>query len=213
VQNDRLYSEKVSKRGYGFRVQVPKEQFLRRDHSIDLYKARRTVVSEISNIIGEVRDYNGGMISKQNELLSNVKELLKGTEKYNDLLLENFFYSLNPVIMRTVLEAEALKKLFRMLLSSIADGFYNEENYSMQIRAEPNFVYVMIGAEDRRVEGEVKRVIDQMKLSSTSLAISCVNVYNTPYFGCIYRSDDPFKQRQFCVAIQHAVEACEQQKT
>ncbi|MFQ5729614.1 MAG: hypothetical protein ACE5GN_04575, partial [Waddliaceae bacterium] len=204
--------KKYRKEATVFRIQVPKEQFLRRDHSIDLYKARRTVASEISNIVGEVRDYNGGMISKQNELLCNVKDLLKGMEKYNDLLLENFFYSLNPVIMRTVLEPEALKKLFVMLLSSISEGFYNEERYSMKIRAEPNFVYVMIGAEDCRVEGEVKRAIDRMKLSSTALATSCVNVYNTPYFGYIYRSDDPLKQRQFCVVIQHAVEACEHQK-
>ncbi len=189
------------------RLKLSKDQFLRRDHSIDLYKARQVVVSEVSRVIGEVRDYNGGMISKQNELLSNVKELLKDCVNYNDVLFENFFYSLNPVIMRTVLEPDALKTLFLMLLESISDGFFNEESYAMKVRAEPNFVFVMIASEDRKVEGEVQKAIKPLKLSDSSLAISCVSVYDIPYIGYIFRSNDPLKQRKFCVAIQQAVES------
>ncbi|NGX42904.1 MAG: hypothetical protein K940chlam7_01192 [Chlamydiae bacterium] len=191
-----------------FRVKVPKEQFLRRDHSIDLYKARQIVVSEISRVVGEIRDYNGGMISKQNELLCSVRRLLGDTKNSDDLLLENFFYSLNPVIMRSVLEPEALRKLFEMLLDSISDGFSSDENYGMSIRAEPNFVYVMITAEDRKVEGEIKRTLEKLKLPSTALATSRVNVYTIPCLGYIYRCDDPLKQRQFCISIHHAVESC-----
>ena len=56
-----------------FRVKLPKEGFLRRDHTIDLYKARQTVVGELSLVVGEFRDFNGGMITKQNELLSSLK--------------------------------------------------------------------------------------------------------------------------------------------
>lgn len=204
--------KKYQKEATVFRLKVPKEQFLRRDHSIDLYKARQAVVSEISNVVGEVRDYNGGMISKQNELLNKVRELLKNTKKYNDLLLENFFYSLNPVIMRTVLEPEELKKLFFMLLDSISDGLYNEDTYTMNVRAEPSSVYVMIAAEDRRIEEEVKRTLASLMVPTTALASSCVNVYDTPYLGYIYRCDDPLKQRKFCVALKHAVESCEHQK-
>jgi hypothetical protein len=205
--------KKYKKEATVFRLKVPKEQFLRRDHSIDLYKARQAVVSEISNVLGEVRDYNGGMISKQNELLSRVRELLKGTKKYNDLLLENFFYSLNPVIMRTVLEPEDLKKLFLMLLESISDGFYNEDSYTMNIRAEPGAVFVMIAAEDQKIEEEVKKAIVELRVPSGALASSCVQVYDTPYLGYIYRCDEPLKQRKFCVALQHAVEKCEHIKS
>jgi hypothetical protein len=205
--------KKYRKEATVFSLKVPKNQFLRRDHSIDLYKARQAVVSEISNAVGEVRDYNGGMISKQNELLNKVRELLTDAKKYNDLLLENFFYSLSPVIMRTVLEAEELKKLFVMLLESISDGFYNEDSYTMNVRAEPNSVYVMIAAEDRRIEDEVKKALATLNLPSSTLAHACVNVYDTPYLGYIYLCDDPLKQRKFCITLQHTLESCEHQKT
>ena len=88
-----LWLKKHRKEASVHRVKVPKEQFLRRDHSIDLYKARQTVVSEISRVVGEIRDYNGGMISKQNELLCSVKRLLGDMKNSDELLLENFFYS------------------------------------------------------------------------------------------------------------------------
>lgn len=194
------------------RLKLPKEEFLRRDHSIDLYKARLAVIAEVSTALGEVRDYNGGMISKQNELLANVKDLLQGAVNYNDLLLENFFYSLNPVIMRTVLEPEALKTLFLMLLDSISDGFFNEESYAMKVRAEPHFVYVMIAAETFELEELINEELSSLNLPPSSLAMAQVNVYDVLYLGYIFRSEDPLKQRKFCVSIQHAVEKLEHYK-
>ncbi len=200
--------KKYPKEATVFRVKVSKEQFLRNDHSIDLYKARQMVVTEIARVIGDVRDYNGGMISKQNELLSSVRSLLKHTVKYNETLLENFFYSLNPVIMRTLSEPEALKKLFLMLLETISDGFYNEENYSMKVRAEPLFVYVMIATEDKKIENEITNALKPLKLSS-NLATSSIHVQEVVYLGYLLRCDDAQKQRKFYIAIQHAVEALE----
>jgi len=198
--------KKYRKEATVFRLKLFKDEFLRSDHSIDLYKARQAVVNELTRVMGEFRDYNGGMISKQNELLAKVRKLLSPKIKYNDLLLENFFYSLNPVIMRTVLEPEALNKLFLMLLNAIEEGFFNEEKYSMKIRAEPEFVFVMIAAEDRQIEERIKTTLDQFHLSPAALASSCVYVYETPYLGYIYRCDDPYRQRQFCEAIQSTID-------
>ena len=60
----------------------------------------QVVVSELSRILGEFRDFNGGMISKQNELLTDVRAHLENKGiRYNEIHLENFFYSLAPVII------------------------------------------------------------------------------------------------------------------
>ena len=65
--------KKYAKEATVFRLKLPKDGFLRADHSIDLYKARQTVVGELLKVVGEIRDYNGGMISKQHELLSTIR--------------------------------------------------------------------------------------------------------------------------------------------
>lgn len=192
-----------------FRVQLPKEGYLRRDHSIDLYKARQAVFNEISRIVGEVRDFNGGMISKQNELLCAVREQLGDKARYNDLLLENFFYSLTPVVMRTVLAPEALKTLFLMQLEAIDKGFFKEEGYALKICNDPKYIYVMIKGQNRAIRDDLSRMLAKLQISSSELTNSFAKVYDASYIGYIYRSDDPNKRRAYCQTIHNIVQSWE----
>ncbi len=196
-----------------FRVKFPKEKFLRRDHSIDLYKARQAVFDELTVIVGEVRDFNGGMISKQNELLCSVRSLLGNQIKYNELLLENFFYSLSPVIMRTVMEPLPLKTLFLMQLEAIESSFFTGEGCASQIKTDLEFVYIMIKAHDRLVKQEINKTFTQLQIPSSDLTHSYVKVYYTPYMGYIYRCDDEQKQKLFCQTIQAVIQDCERKGT
>lgn len=196
---------KYKKEATVFRIKLSKEQFLRDDHTIDINRARQTVVSELFDIMGEIRDFNGGMISKQNEVLSELKKLLKDNLKYNELLLENFFYSLTPVIMQNVLEIEALRTVFFMLLEAMEDGFFNGENYALKMFADHEFVYAMIKADDRSVKEEVSKALAKLQLHSSQLANSYVSVYDEIYLGYVYRSDNPARQDEFSYTIQHAL--------
>ncbi len=99
-----------------FRVRLPNAAFVRNDHCVDLYKARLVVVEELQKIIGEMRDFNGGMISKQIETFLVLKNLLdKELRVVNTFLLENFFHSISPEQQRSLLNPELLKTLFLML--------------------------------------------------------------------------------------------------
>ncbi len=191
--------KKYRKEATVFRVKVPKEQFLRRDQSIDLYKARQVVVAEISNILGEIRDFNGGMITKQNELLAAVRKLLGGSLRYNELLLENLFYSLSPVMMRTVLEPETFKNFFLMFLEAIS------KKTTMVFKFDIDFVYMTTPCSEEETEEKIKASLDKLMINSRSLATACVTLSNTPYFGIIYRCDDPAKQAEFSQALQKDV--------
>lgn len=203
---------KYKKEATVFRIKLSKEQFLRADHTIDINKARQTVVSELSNIIGDIRDFNGGMISKQNEVLSDLKKILQDDFKYNELLLENFFYSLTPVIMRNVLEIEALRTLFCMLLDSIDEEFFTGENYSLKVFIDKQFVFVMIKADDRSVKEELSKGLVKLQLHSSQLANSYVSIADEVYLGYIYRSDDLQRQQQFSHAIEQALVFWESKK-
>jgi hypothetical protein len=185
-----------------FRIKLPKENFLRRDHNIDLYKARQNVVSQLSLVVGEFRDFNGGMITKQNELLSQLKDLL-GTEiTYDDLLLENFFFSLSPVIMRTLLEPEALKRLFLMLLAMINTGPSGEE---VQFYRDIDFLFVLMRVEDAELRNRIDVSLNEFQLHSTELARSSVKLRDIWFDGYIFRSDDPAKQLRFQNLIESSV--------
>lgn len=198
---------KHAKEATVFRVKFSKEQFLRRDHSIDLYKARQTVCLELLKAIGEFRDYNGGMISKQNEVLCEVKRILGQEGKYKELLLDNFFYSLAPVIMRTLLEPEVLCTIFLMLLESIEEGGLGGEGYKIMTKHDKQFVYLLIKLDNKSLKDEVTRTILKFHLHSSELANGYVNVYGMHYLGYIYRCDHPYKQHQFIQMIEGSLNA------
>ena len=198
--------KKYAKEATVFRLKLRKEEFLRGDHSIDLNKARQVVANELSRVLGDFRDFNGGMISKQNELLCAVRDLLAEGGEYNDLLLENFFYSLNPVIMRSVLDPNTLKTLFMMLLEVIDDRLTTCD-FNLKIHRELDFVYIMIRCKDPMVQEHLCTALHKLNLASTELATAFVNVQDTPCLGYIYRCDDPYKQEHFCQTILYALES------
>ena len=202
TQNAGSLRRRYRKEATVFRIKLAKDHYLRADHSIDLNRARQVVASELSQIIGEVRDYNGGIISKQNELFSQLNKLLKNSVKYNDLLLENFFYSLTPVIMRSVLEPEVLKTLFLILLEAIEEGLHGKK-YAIRFSIEKQFVFAMIATEERTVRDEAYRAVGSLQLHPSKLAFSYVSVYDQIYLGCIYRCDDPAQQELFCETLRH----------
>lgn len=191
-----LLRKKYPKEASVIRVRLSKSLFVRRDHSIDLQKARQTVVSELSKALGEIRDYNGGMQSKQNELLSDLKKELADAA-YDDLLLENFFYSLTPVIMRTLLDPETLKTLFMMLLELKSAGAED-----INVRIEPSRVFIVIATEDKFLKGDIAEQLAKFSLQSNELAVSVIKAYGFNFLSYIYQNDDPEKQQAFCQLIQ-----------
>lgn len=205
IQNAGTVRKKFKKEATVFRVKLSKEQFLRADHTIDLNRARQVVIEELFNILGEIRDFNGGMISKQNEVLIDLKALLSGSVKYNDLMLENFFYSLTPVIMRNVLEPEAMRTLFLMMLSSIEEPLINEDIYALQVVNDPQFVFITVKAVHRSIRDEIARLLIKLSLHSSQLAIASLPVQDFTHLGYIYRSDDASRKQQFIQVIQQAL--------
>ena len=111
--------KKYVKEATVFRTLVASEPFLRPDHSVDLYKARQHILIELSALIGEVRDYNGGMIYKQHELLGLLKSALGRIGEQHNVLLEKFYYSLVPIEMRTSVQVEHLKQFFLLLMQAM----------------------------------------------------------------------------------------------
>jgi len=164
-----------------FQVSFRSHPFLRDDHSVDLYKARQEVIAELQRVVGEVRDYYGGMIIKQLELLGALKREMGELSRTDELLLESFFHALYPVEMRSVLPPEPLKKLFSM---------WKEVQEKQMVIAEPEGIFVM-GKRDFSAELEL------LELSDTELLVAKLETAEEKFWGYIYFSDNEEKRQCF----------------
>ncbi|MGB7979070.1 MAG: hypothetical protein WCF19_07945 [Chlamydiales bacterium] len=164
-----------------FRTVIAGDPFLRSDHSVDLYKAREFVLTQVSRILGPVRDYNGGMIYKLGESLNALKRALGRSA--DPILIEKFFYAIVPIEMRSSLETEPLKQFFLTLAQAVKVD-------AMQKRQDSHGIYVAAPKKKRHAEFS----LPTQKLVSFSL-----DVHESPFIGYMLASDVKEEQDQFLV--------------
>ena len=170
-----------------FTAHLPKQPYFRKDHSLDLPKARQALLAELNRLFSEVRDYNGGLLSKQLETFQHLKDLLGSDALKNGFLLENFFFSLTPSIAQTSANPRLLKEGFRMLLEQIRGscpvGVHRSES-----GVAACFVQSSAEEKDRFVT-----LLQTAKDSYDRICHSSVLIHDLYYLTVFFSSGDPRK--------------------
>ena len=174
-----------------FRVSLNKFDFLRRDYSLDLTKARKAVSEELTKIIGEYRDFNGGMLIKQTNALEHLKNMMSSLKKPEEFLLENFFYSIRPGIMQSILHDEVLKKFFLMFLN-VSKNLKNNQR-TVETDRDVNYYYVMIATINKKLKEQVILAINKLKIKSFDLISSSLDTNELNTLGYLFREDNEEK--------------------
>ena len=151
-------------------------------------------------MIGEVRDYNGGMIAKQTEVLSEIKKILLQLNIRNDFILENFFYSLTPKYMQSILSPFILKKIFLLVLE-IIEHDYKDHVFFMKTQIVEDFFLLSIGAVNPSIKEFIEGKIASLNIDSSKLTISYVNIYEISCLSFLLRFHDPEEHEKFLQVI------------
>ncbi|MFN0065380.1 MAG: peptide ABC transporter substrate-binding protein [Chlamydiales bacterium] len=187
-----------------FRLQLPKSQFYRKDRSVNLYKARRHVVGLLIRALGQVRDYNGGLILKQNERLEDFLSIMP--KFYDEFLLENFFYSITPIAMQSILPAGLVKEWF-LAFSELMDREMSKADSYMMITQKSDDAYIVIvRAEEVSFKEELLRRINQFEIPSLELAFSEIKMNGAFCFGFLYRPSQFGNEYNFSHQIEEVME-------
>ncbi len=190
-----------------FRFLLPISKYLRDDHSVDLNRARRDIISNLNEIFGEVRDYNGGMILKQNEAYQSLKTLLGQVGKQNELLLEKLFYSITPAEMTTVIKSEIFKNLFLMLLNAIKrEETRIKKHQDWLFKQELKVMHVIIPLQDQNLKKKITEDIENLHLVSSELISFSLFSNDINYLGYTYFTEDKIKQKSFFESIKQALD-------
>jgi hypothetical protein len=189
-----------------FRIKMSSHAFLRGDHSVDLYFGRQHLLRELEKVVGEVRDYNGGMISKQLEVFFSLKEALGDLAKKHEFLLENFFHSLQPIEMRAVLEPQVLKKLFLMLHSRLELAGFGQKKSDFMIEEEEKILFVLIATPDAVIGQKIETSIESLQIPSFLLIHLRIQIFDTTFLGLIYYCQEKEKREFFIETLQKAMD-------
>lgn len=145
------------------RIIIRKEpSFLRSDFSINFYLVRQKVLSLIHNTIGKVRDYNGGILEKQEEQLAILQKQFTEANRQNPDLLEEFFYSLTPLEAQVAFNPSVIAILFDLFLQTINEPLPEVDLYILKEHQYEEFHFIVIRSTD---PSSNKIIHDKIKLS------------------------------------------------
>jgi hypothetical protein len=180
-----------------FRTLVPSSTFLRNDRSVDFYKAREHVLHELTRIVGEMRDYNGGMIYKQNEVLCALKASLGRIAVSHNILIEKFFYALMPMEMRTVLDTEPLKQFFLLLLQA-------KKHDLQQKKQDIKKSLVVTPIYNPLKKKQIENAIANLRLPAHQLVSFSLEIHETQFLGHLLLSEDPLLRSNFLAVFEYS---------
>lgn len=194
---------RIPKEAAILRVSLDKAPFFRLDYSVDLLRARQKVAYELSRIIGEYRDFNGGMILKQEESLLALRQQIGPMQQSIEFLLEDYFYSLRPGVMQTVLPPEILKEHFALLQT--LQHRSTEEPFEMLEKKIEHFSLYFIGAVDAGFKDRLDIEVEKLNLPSYELARCFIQFKTFSSAGYILRTEDSALADNFKKALQRAL--------
>jgi hypothetical protein len=194
---------KYAKEAALVRAMVPMKDFMRLDHSVDLYRARQSILAEVVRLVGEVRDFNGGMILKQQELLDDLKMVLGRQAEQHGLLLEQFFYTLMPMEMRSVLEPDPLKQWFLMLLQTTRVDFrYKRKMGDWLCKQDSRRVFAVFPDLNPKQSSTLQERIAALALPQHKLVSFSLVFQEIPYIGYLLFSESQELQAKVLEALE-----------
>ena len=136
------------------------------DNSFSLYYARTTILNYLKSYFGSILDFNSNMIVKQYEKLSELK-----TKSPSLPLIEQYFYSLTPGHMQSLLSIETLKSLLDMILKNLNTKTHKDHYYLNSQITSQELLLLIFSQSDELIE-KVKREILRNIPSSIPLTSS-----------------------------------------
>ena len=158
--------------------------FARKNSSIDLREVRLYVAKALELMIGEFRDYNGGLFSKQHKQLRAIQEIVRDTEKS---FLESLFYSFTPSHFQTFILPEAGKVCASLFLEAKQSSLASTKPYEMLKHHETSFSVVVIKTRlEHLKDALIKDVMNfSFPMHQFGYADRCIN--GEHYLGLVYQ--------------------------
>lgn len=175
--------KKYLKEATVFTLEVSGSLFVHNHQMVNLRMARQYIVKEVESMIGPFRDYNGGLISKEQEQLISIKRNLEKKGLFFPFL-EDFFYSIKPISFRILISDDIAIELI-LLFQKISKEPLSHKRYCFEIFRSPNEHLAII----KTKEADLKDSIGQQILSySSAIGFATIEWEGLLYLCFFYRN-------------------------
>ena len=185
-----------------FRTVIDAEPFRRPDRSVDLYQARQHIYQELVRNLGELRDFNGGMIVKQTEQLTSLQQAVAKSGHSTPVLVQKFFHALMPLEIRTSCEIDVLKQFYLLLQSaSKTESRLPFLGSDFLFRQDAKKVLAILPGLDAEGKRAILQKIETLQLPSHRFAHFTIDFHDQTYSGMMLLESSKEMQSRFLAML------------
>ncbi|HUD01573.1 MAG TPA: peptide ABC transporter substrate-binding protein [Rhabdochlamydiaceae bacterium] len=185
---------------YIFRVLLtPHPTILRSDNSLNFFAARQKIGNFLKEAIGEFRDFNGGILIKQEETLDSLKNALPGITHES---IENVFYSIAPIEMQAILPLSVLKDLFQLFQSVAEMPLSDSCDYVLKSREKDHLFLVMVRIPNGSFYELAKDHLLSFDLPEIKQASLTLSLKDSHFFGYLLETDNGSLKNRFFESLE-----------
>lgn len=147
--------------------------------NLDIKHGREKIFDFFKKRLHKLHDFNGGMIVRKYENLSDFKALLP--LPYPDVIAENYFYSISPSYMQTLAEPHLLMKHFLMILPHLDNELFGEDPL---VLIEESMILLI--SRDAYLGREIEKKVGNLPQGAFSTRIKKEEIY---FLGYVFRKN------------------------
>lgn len=209
VENMGLLRKKYMKEANLFTLEINSAAFVRENHIVDLLSARRYLVQVLELAVGEIRDYNGGLLLKQTEQFQLVKKEIEKNNPCSLFLLEKLFYTLSPSWMQAILSSHHIEALYSLFLKTKQLSLSVTLNFLLEKEKTQEAFFVVIKTSLTALKDTIEQEVHALSLPSSLWAHAVIENEGFTYFCFVLLQAD---EAEFLLAIQQGIERGTQKK-
>ncbi len=185
---------------YIFRVLLtPHPTILRSDGSLNFFAARQRIGNYLKLHVGEFRDFNGGILVKQEETLHSLKTALPTIAPE---LIENVFYSISPIEMQAILPLSTLKLLFELFVEVFEKPLVNSADYAYQSSVKDHLFIAMVRIPNGTFYEIAKDHLLSFDLPEVKQASIALEMNDSYVFGYLLETENVQLQKRFLESLE-----------
>ncbi len=185
---------------YIFRVLLTSHPtVLRSDGSLNFFAARQKIGNFLKENIGEFRDFNGGILIKQEETLHSLKNALP---EMTHELIENVFYSIAPIEMQAILPLHVLITLFQLFQHVSEIPLRDSSQYLLKHHKNDHQFLVMVRIPNGIFYELAKDHLLSFDLPEIKQASIALPLNDSYLFGYLLETEDSRIQKRFLDSLE-----------
>ncbi|MFI5344263.1 MAG: peptide ABC transporter substrate-binding protein, partial [Chlamydiales bacterium] len=156
--------------------------FLRSNGSLDFNLARQKISTLLHSAIGSFRDYNGGLLLKQQGLLETFKSSFPEVDQD---ILEKFFYSIVPLEKQAIFDQEILILFFKFFLDHEKEKLQKRNDFILTYSQIGENIFLFVKANDCSLGDTISSFMHDQFFHSYEVAYSLLNTLEGLFFTAV----------------------------